>query len=140
MTEALVGKPAKWKSAPPPPKFTTCGLPAALSLMVREPVLLPAAVGVKVTLMAQFAPAANPVPQVLSCAKSPVTVIPAMVKAAVPVLVIVIVCGALVDPSAWLVNVKLADDRLTTGAAAPMPERVMVCGLLAALSVITTVP
>ena len=108
--------------------------------MVSKPVLLPAAVGANVTLMAQFAPAANPAPQVLSSAKSPVTVIPAMVNAAVPVLVIVIVCGALVDPSAWLLKVKLVDDRLTTGAAAPMPERVTVCGLFAALSVMTTVP
>jgi len=108
--------------------------------MVSKPVLLPVAVGVKVTLMAQLAPGANPAPQVLSCAKSPVTVIPAIVKAAVPVLLIVIVCGALVDPSAWLVNVKLVDDRLTTGAAAPVPERVTVCGLFAALSVMTTVP
>jgi len=108
--------------------------------MVSTPVLLPATVGVKVTLMAQLAAGAKPVPQVLSCAKSPVTVIPAIVKAAVPVLVIVIVCGALVDPSAWLVKVKLVDDRLTTGAAKPMPERVTVCGLFAALSVITTVP
>jgi len=140
MTEAVVGELENRKSAPPPPKFTTCGLLAALSVMVSTPVLLPATVGVKVTLMAQLAAGAKPVPQVLSCAKSPVTVIPAIVKAAVPVLVIVIVCGALVDPSAWLVKVKLVDDRLTTGAAKPMPERVTVCGLFAALSVITTVP
>ena len=118
----------------------TCGLPAALSVIVSNPVLLPAAVGVNVTLMAQLAVGAKPVPQVLSSAKSPVTVMLVMVNAAVPELVRVIVCGALVDPSAWLVNVKLVDDRLTTGAAAPVPERVTVCGLFAALSVMTTVP
>jgi hypothetical protein len=108
--------------------------------MVNKPVLLPVAVGVNVTLMAQLAAGANPDPQVLSSAKSPVTVMLEIVKAAVPVLVIVIVCGALVDPSAWLVKVKLVADRLTTGAAAPTPERVTVCGLFAALSVMTTVP
>jgi hypothetical protein len=64
----------------------------------------------------------------------------AMVNVAVPELVMVIVCGALVAPSAWLVKVRLVADRLTTGAAPPMPERVTVCGLLAALSVMTTVP
>jgi hypothetical protein len=108
--------------------------------MVSNPVLLPAAVGVNVTLMAQLAAGANPAPQVFSSAKSPVTVMLVMVNAAVPELVIVIVCGVLVDPSAWLVKVRLVAERLTTGAAPPMPERVTVCGLPAALSVIATVP
>ena len=106
MTEAVGGELEKRKSAPPPPRDTTCGLPAALSVMVNEPVLLPVAVGVNVTLMAQLAPAATDGPQVLSSAKSPVMVIPAMAKAAVPVLDSVTVWGALVDPNAWLEKVK----------------------------------
>lgn len=35
---------------PVPLKVTTCGLSAALSVMVNEPVLLPVVVGVKLTL------------------------------------------------------------------------------------------
>jgi hypothetical protein len=45
-----------------------CGLPLVLSVMVIAPVRVPVAVGVKVTLMVQFAPAATEVPQVLVCA------------------------------------------------------------------------
>ena len=41
------------------------GLPVALSVMVMAPVRVPVAVGVKVTLMEQLAPAAREAPQVL---------------------------------------------------------------------------
>jgi CRISPR/Cas system-associated exonuclease Cas4 (RecB family) len=50
---------------PVPVKATVCGLPLALSFTVSVPVLAPVAVGVKVTLMVQVAPAATLVPQVL---------------------------------------------------------------------------
>jgi hypothetical protein len=46
-----------------------------------------------VTLTVQEAPAAIDEPQVLVCAKSPVTVTPETVAAAVPVLVTVTVCA-----------------------------------------------
>ena len=104
-----------------PVRLTACGLPAALSVIVIEPVLLPAAVGVKVTLKAQFAPAAKLDPQVLSCAKSPLTTILEMLNAAVPVLVNVTACAALVVPKGWLAKVRLGTERLTTGAATPVP-------------------
>src|SRR5258706_15082825 len=55
-------------AVPVPVRLAVCGLPAALSVTVIVPVRVPAAVGVKVTLMVQFAPAATEVPQVLVCA------------------------------------------------------------------------
>jgi len=85
-------------STPVPVSATLCGLPAALSVMLTLPVRFPVAVGLKVMLIAQFAPPASVVGltgHVLVCAKSPLLVPPAamlvIVSAAVPVLVTVIV-------------------------------------------------
>ena len=50
---------------PEPLRFAICGLPEALSVIATVAVLVPVAVGVNVTLMVQFAPAATEVPQVL---------------------------------------------------------------------------
>jgi hypothetical protein len=47
-----------------PASETLCGLPLALSVMVTLAKRLPVAVGLKVTLMEQFAPAATLAPQV----------------------------------------------------------------------------
>jgi hypothetical protein len=52
-------------TSPVPVRETVCGLLLALSVMVRVPGLLPVALGVKVTLTVQLAPAANDDPQVL---------------------------------------------------------------------------
>jgi hypothetical protein len=68
--------------APAPLKATVCGDPAASSVMVNVPVLLPATVGVKVTAMLQFRPAPRELPQVFVSAKSPVAVMEAIVRAA----------------------------------------------------------
>ena len=51
--------------APVPDRLTVWGLPVALSVMVIVPGWLPVAVGVKVTVMVQLAPAATEAPQVL---------------------------------------------------------------------------
>lgn len=48
---------------PVPERATVCGLPTALSLMVKVPVRAPSAVGVKVTMILQFLPAASVLPQ-----------------------------------------------------------------------------
>lgn len=74
------------KSEPLPPKLTICGLVAALSVIVRVPVLLPATVGVKAILIAQVAPAAKLVPQLLVWEKSPVVTMLVIVKGEEPVL------------------------------------------------------
>jgi hypothetical protein len=140
MTVAEVGVTETAKSAPLPPKDTTCGLPAALSVIVIEPFLLPSAVGVKVTLMVQLAATARVVPQVLVCAKSPVATMLVIFRAAVPGLLNVTACGGLVVPKGWLAKVKLVGDKLTRGDGRPFPASVIVCGLSDALSVMFTEP
>jgi hypothetical protein len=84
---------------PDPFKGTVCGLFAAPSVMVTLADRVPGAVGVKVTLIGQLAPAASEVPQELVCAKSPllvpVTAILVMLRAVAPVLISVTVCAAL---------------------------------------------
>ena len=76
------------------------GSPWALSLMVTAPLRAPAAIGVKVTLMAQAAPAATLEPQVLVWEKSPVAVMLVMLRAPLPVLLRVTVCALLLVPTA----------------------------------------
>ena len=86
-----------------PLSATVCGLPVALSVMLTLALRLPLALGVKVTLMVQEAPAASVLEllgQVLVCAKSPALVplspMLLMVRAALPLLVSVTVWAALV--------------------------------------------
>ncbi len=50
--------------APVPVRVTFCGLPEAVSATETVPVAVPAAVGLKVTLIVQLAPDARLVPQV----------------------------------------------------------------------------
>jgi hypothetical protein len=84
---------------PVPVKLTVCGLPAALSEMLRVPLRVPVAVGVKVTVIVQSAPAATELPQLLVSAKSPalvpVTARLAILKMALPVLDRVTDCAVL---------------------------------------------
>lgn len=61
----LVGARLTAGSPPVPVRLTVCGLAPALSVMVSAPVRVPVAVGVKVTLIMQFAPAATLAPQLL---------------------------------------------------------------------------
>jgi hypothetical protein len=85
---------------PIPLNGIVCGLLAALSVMVTDPYRLPLAVGVKVTLIVQFAPAATVVPHELACAKSPVAATLVMINDPLPLFVKVTVCaGVLVDPN-----------------------------------------
>ena len=83
-------------AAPVPVRLTVCGLPVALSVTVIVPGWLPAAVGVKVTLMEQLAPAATEAGQVLVWEYGALAAMLVMVRAAVPELVSVPVCAALV--------------------------------------------
>lgn len=78
-----------------------------MSVMVNVAVRVPAAVGVKVTLMVQLSPAGTELPQVLVSKKSPpsapVIGMPVMIRAVFPVLFRVRVWDPLVDPTLWLV-------------------------------------
>jgi hypothetical protein len=140
ITVADPGVTENAKYAALPLKFTTCGLPAALSVIVNEPVLLPVAVGVKVTLMVQLAPAGKDAPQVLISPKSPVARMFVIIKGAVPVLLNVTACAALVVPKASLGKVRLVGERVTNGLETPIPVRRTIWGLPSALSIMARAP
>jgi hypothetical protein len=103
---------------PVPVRPTVCGLPAALSVIVIKPVLVPVAVGVNVTLIMQLLPPGIPPPQVFVCAKSPLATMLPMLRGALPTLRSVTVCGEVVMPTVWLAKLRLAGVRLTPGTSA----------------------
>src|SRR5579883_1250557 len=91
-----------------PVTATFSGLSAALSVIVTLALRLPLAVGEKVTLIVQEALTASvlePLGQVLvvwkSAALVPVVVMLLMLSGAVPTLLSVMVCAALVVPTFW---------------------------------------
>ena len=75
--------------------MTICGLFPALSVMVTAPVRVLPTVGVKVTLIVQFAVMASELgtAQVLVWAKSPLALMLVMFRGALPVFVNVTTCG-----------------------------------------------
>jgi hypothetical protein len=91
-------------TTPLPLSDTTCGLLFALSVIVRVPVRLPVAVGVKVTLIVQFPPAATEAPHVFVCPKSPETTIEETLKAVGRLFVNVTVFAVLEVPTASFPN------------------------------------
>jgi hypothetical protein len=111
---------------PVPVSVTCCGLFAALSVSVTVPLKVPALGGVKVTEMVQFVPASTLDPQVLAWAKLVLATMLVIVSVALPVLVRVTVCAALVVPTLTLLKVKLAGESWTAGAVVPMPVRLTV--------------
>ena len=126
-------------ASPVPLRLTVWGLLLALSASVSAPVRFPAAVGVKVTLIVQPAPAATEPAQLLVWEKSPLVVIVRGVKAPVPVLVSVTVCGGLGVETVSAGKLSLVAERLTTGTI-PVPLKPTVWGLPLALSVSVSVP
>src|SRR5262249_36021289 len=83
---------------PFPLRAITCGESGELSLMVTAPVMAPAVVGVKVTLILQLAPAFSVDGQFVTSAKLPLAVIEAMETAVVPLFFTVTALAALVVP------------------------------------------
>jgi hypothetical protein len=104
-----------------PLRETICGLPAALSVIVTVPVTLPVVLGTRVTLMAQFAPAASVAPQVLVSAKFAVTSMLVIDSGAVPPLVSVMSRGSLVEPTSSSPKVRLLAEKETLGDP-PFPQ------------------
>jgi hypothetical protein len=107
------------------------GLSGALSVMVTVAVNAPVVTGVKCPLMMQLPPAATLDPQVFAKANDeapvPVTVMLAMSRGALPVLVRVTDCDALVVPTFW----GVPNDRLVADSdTAAVSE---VCIIIAAL-------
>src|SRR5438874_2090890 len=122
------------------------GLPPASSATDSVPVRAPKAVGVKVTLMEQLAPAAKVAglvgqafAPVLVAAKSPEAAKEVIVKAAVPVLEIGRASCREGVASSWLAKSRLVGANPTAGAV-PFPLSATVCGLPRALSATHSVP
>ncbi|HMC60696.1 MAG TPA: hypothetical protein VKJ01_16015 [Candidatus Solibacter sp.] len=63
-----------------------------------------------------------------------------MVRGAVPVLVSVKVCVALVVSTNWLAKVSDAGDSVAVGAPVPVPVRAATCGPPVALSLTVKLP
>src|SRR5437667_464659 len=148
-TFAVAAGPVNPKSGaavPFPLSVMICGLPPALSVTDSVPVRAPEAVGVKVTLMVQFAPAAKvaglvgqALAPVLVAAKSPEAANELIVKPALSFFVSVAVRELLAVPTGRSSNLAGAVNQ-KSGAAVPFPLSVMICGLPPALSVSDSVP
>jgi hypothetical protein len=130
---------ANVKSWPVPLSATLCGLPPALSLNDSLPEAEPPVVGEKLTATVHVELAVtgfeveHVVPE-LATANGPLALIAVNVKLALPMLVTITVCVALVVPDICAANVREETDKLTTGPV-PVPVKVTACGLPAALSV-----
>ncbi len=105
-----------------PLRETVCGLPAALSVNVTVPFTLPVVSGARVTLIAQFAPAARVAPQLLVSAKFALAAILVIVSEAVPVLVRVMSSGSLLVPSTSSPKVRLFAEKDTLGDPPPLAQ------------------
>ena len=89
-----------------PLKATVWGLPNALLAILKAPLRVPAAVGLKVTITLQKPPMPSPVaPQLLFWLKSALVLLPVRLKAALPELVRVMVWAVLAVPRFWLAKV-----------------------------------
>src|SRR5437588_558795 len=143
----LVGANPTAGAVPFPLRGSICGLPPALSPSDSVPVRAPKAVGLKVTLMVQFPPAAKvaglvgqALAPVLVAAKSPEAANELIVKPAVSVFVSVTVIAVLVVVSSWLPKARLVGANPTPGAEfEPVPPRLMFGGLFTSSPVITSV-
>ena len=120
-----VGESETAGAVPVPDKLAVWGLPDALSLTETVALRAPLAVGLKVTLIVQLRLTPNvdgESGQLLVWAKSPafvpVIAIELIVKAAVPLLVSVIVCAVLVVFIGWLPNDSEVGERDAPAPAA----------------------
>ena len=115
-----------------------------MSVMVSVPVREPLAVGVNVTPIVQFAPAATaePTAQVVPLAatrKSPPAAIEVKFKASLPLFVTVTAAAALVAPTNWPPKATLDLDKVAVGPR-PVPLSVTLCGLPGELSDMSNAP
>lgn len=124
------GDTAILKSGPPvvpvPVSAAVCGLLGSLSATLRVAVAVPAAVGVKVTLIVQFAPAARVVPQVVVSANNDADVPPIETAMALRVEVVLLlrvtIFAGLVVLMAWLPKATVAGARnMPVGGVVPVP-------------------
>lgn len=107
--------------APVPLNETVVGEFVALLVTVTEPVRVPVAVGVNVTLIVHDAPAAIELPQLFDCVKSPDAPIDDTAADTVPLLCTVTACALLVVPTFWLANDTLDGDADSDAEPPPPP-------------------
>src|SRR5436309_1174782 len=139
-----LGERVTAKVVPVPLRLTVCGLPAALSVTLTAALLAPVVVGVNVTVRVQEIGRASCrerggqlVVGVKSQGLGAVSEMLLMVSGAVAVLVKVVVCAVLVLLPSFLPNARELGERVTAEVV-PVPFRLTVCGLPAALSVTLT--
>ena len=135
-----VGERLTTGPVPVPVRLTVWVPGLALSVKVKVPVLVPTAVGLKVTWTVQLAPAATLEPQVLVWEKSPLAVMLLMLSAPKPVSLSVTLWGLLLVPSVCDAKVKEVGDRVTAGGEVPVPVRLADWMVGLALSVTVRVP
>ena len=121
----LFGATVAAGAVPVPLRLMDCGLVLASSVTVRVPPRLPAAEGVKVTVIVQLLLTATVLPQVFVCEKSPLVAILLTFKMAVPGLLSVTDFELLVVPTNCPANVRLDGDRVAAEAG-PLPVRATV--------------
>jgi hypothetical protein len=109
------------------------------SLMVKVPVRVPVAVGVKTTVTRQLPPAATEDPQLFDCEKSPVTEMELMFSDMVPPLLMVTVDPAELVPTLVVANVRLEGETVAADDP-PVPVRRMLPVTPSELSVTVTLP
>src|SRR5215813_708324 len=125
-------------TAPVPVRAIVCELPGCASLLiVRPPLRVPAAFGVKTTFTTQLAPGATLDPQLFDCEKSPDTEMELMFNTILPLLLIVRVEGALAVPILVAAKVRLEGDT-TAPEAPPVPLRDATCVLVVPFESSTT--
>ena len=144
-TDAVVGDVgATAKSGVDPESDANCGLAVALSVTIKDALLDPDPVGLKMMLTEQEAAGANVDPQVLfeiekSLALAPDIEIPPdpMLSEAAPVFVNCTVCGLLEEPWAWTPKLKTFGERTAVvepAEVATASESTAVCVAPAAVA------
>ncbi len=101
--------------APVPERETVLGELVALLVTVIDPLLDPAAVGVKITEMVQEFPAGNVALQVFVCEKSPEAAMLVIDKIPFPEFKKVMLCAELEVPTVWEEKVRVDGERVTPG-------------------------
>jgi hypothetical protein len=130
-------------AVPVPVKLKECGLPLALSVMVRVALRAPSPDGVKVTLTVTLPPAGTLMGNVDGLMLNSVALAPdkvALDTVSVPLPVLVTVTVSVFDVfTGWLPKLTDAGVELKLGAVVPVPVRINACGLPLALSDIVRV-
>ena len=123
---------------PAPVRTTDCGLLTALSVNVNVPAAVPRAVGENVTPTVQVAPAAILAPQLLLAnEKAPPAAMFVKFRLTFSWFVSFTV-AVLILPTATVPRFRLLDESVT--GVMPVPVKLTVCGLFAALSVMVNAP